>query len=167
MVACSHQPATREGQAGPYGVADRPVVPVKPGNSGGGKGPDFGRAWEGARALGLAIAYQLGSSSARHPRNKLGPMVKSHAVFRRVPCADVRRRAGCGRPARPVRREGGSALPTPIPRGEHRIMKSDARDIDKRTGKGPSNQDTARRSSAHGRRVLGKVGKVRRQGDFA
>ena len=42
-----HQPATREGQAGPYGVADRPVVPVKPGNAGGGKGPDFGRAWEG------------------------------------------------------------------------------------------------------------------------
>ena len=35
------QPDTREGQAGPGGVADRPVVPPKPGNSGGGKGPEF------------------------------------------------------------------------------------------------------------------------------
>ena len=31
------QPDSREGQAGPGGVADRPVVPRKPGNAGGGK----------------------------------------------------------------------------------------------------------------------------------
>ena len=35
------QPEAREGQAGPTGAADRPVVPRKPGNSGGGKGPEF------------------------------------------------------------------------------------------------------------------------------
>ena len=35
------QPGAREGQAGPPGVAERPVVPVRPGNSGGGKGPQF------------------------------------------------------------------------------------------------------------------------------
>ena len=35
------RPDAREGQAGPTGVADRPVVPRKPGNSGGGKGPEF------------------------------------------------------------------------------------------------------------------------------
>jgi hypothetical protein len=29
----------RESQAGPFGVAGRSVVPVKPGNAGGGKGP--------------------------------------------------------------------------------------------------------------------------------
>jgi len=33
------QLATRESQAGPYGVTERLVLPVKPGNSGGGKGP--------------------------------------------------------------------------------------------------------------------------------
>jgi hypothetical protein len=33
------QLATRERQAGLYGVAERSVVPRKPGNSGGGKGP--------------------------------------------------------------------------------------------------------------------------------
>jgi len=35
------QPAPRESQAGPFGVAERPVVPRKPSNSGGGKGPQL------------------------------------------------------------------------------------------------------------------------------
>jgi len=40
------QPDAREGQAGPCGVADRLVVPLKPGNAGGGKEPDFGSVLE-------------------------------------------------------------------------------------------------------------------------
>src|SRR3982075_2438536 len=35
------QPAAREGQAGRLGVAERFVVPLKPDNAGGGKGPQF------------------------------------------------------------------------------------------------------------------------------
>src|SRR6202795_1536562 len=35
------QPDAREGEAGRSGVAERPVVPMKPGNAGGGKGPWF------------------------------------------------------------------------------------------------------------------------------
>ena len=35
------QLATRESQAGPYGVTERPVLPKKPGNAGGGKGPQL------------------------------------------------------------------------------------------------------------------------------
>src|SRR4051794_36637091 len=35
------QPDAREGQAGRTGVAERPVVPLKPGNAGRGKGPQF------------------------------------------------------------------------------------------------------------------------------
>jgi hypothetical protein len=35
------QPAARESQVGPYGVAERLVVLMKPGNSGGGKGPQL------------------------------------------------------------------------------------------------------------------------------
>ncbi len=35
------QPDAREGQAGRLGVAERSVVPMKPGNAGGGKGPWF------------------------------------------------------------------------------------------------------------------------------
>ncbi len=35
------QPDAREGQAGPRRVAERLVVPMKPGNAGGGKEPQF------------------------------------------------------------------------------------------------------------------------------
>ncbi len=37
------QPELREEQAGPSGAADRLVLLMKPGNSGGGKEPDFWR----------------------------------------------------------------------------------------------------------------------------
>ena len=40
-VVSDDQPDAREGQAGRCGVAERPVVPKKPGNAGGGKGPQF------------------------------------------------------------------------------------------------------------------------------
>ena len=38
---CTDQLATRERQAGPFGMAERLVVPRKPGNSGGGKEPQL------------------------------------------------------------------------------------------------------------------------------
>ena len=38
-VVSDDQPDAREGQAGRFGVAERLVVPRKPGNAGGGKGP--------------------------------------------------------------------------------------------------------------------------------
>src|SRR5271157_614482 len=38
VIAVGDQLATRERQAGPCGVAEKPVVPTTPGNSGGGKG---------------------------------------------------------------------------------------------------------------------------------
>jgi hypothetical protein len=49
------QPDAREGQAGRTGVAERLVVPRKPGNAGGGKGPQFktdARCGEGPGRLG-------------------------------------------------------------------------------------------------------------------
>jgi hypothetical protein len=41
VAARDRQPEAREGQAGPFGVTERLVVPSKPGNAGGGKGPQF------------------------------------------------------------------------------------------------------------------------------
>jgi hypothetical protein len=35
------QPEARESPAGPPGKSERPIVPTKPGNAGGGKGPHF------------------------------------------------------------------------------------------------------------------------------
>ncbi len=49
------QPEAREGQAGRPGVAERFVVPRKPGNADGGKGPQFKTdaiRGEGLRRLG-------------------------------------------------------------------------------------------------------------------
>ena len=46
------QPDAREGQAGPRGVADGLVVPGKPGNSGGGKGPEFKEVAAGEKDKG-------------------------------------------------------------------------------------------------------------------
>ncbi len=40
-VMSNDQPEARDGQAGRPGVAERFVVPRKPGNAGGGKGPQF------------------------------------------------------------------------------------------------------------------------------
>lgn len=41
MEARDFQRDTREGQARPSGVTDTPVLPLKPVNAGGGKGPEF------------------------------------------------------------------------------------------------------------------------------
>lgn len=41
VIEHEDQPAACEGQAGRDWVAERLVVPVKPGNAGGGKGPQF------------------------------------------------------------------------------------------------------------------------------
>ena len=41
QVRDDRQPDAREGQAGRSGVAERLAVPLKPGNAGGGKGPQF------------------------------------------------------------------------------------------------------------------------------
>ena len=41
VEASDLQLAAREGKAGPCEVAERPVVPRKPGNAGRGKGPQF------------------------------------------------------------------------------------------------------------------------------
>jgi hypothetical protein len=41
VIAAMDQLAPRERQVRPYGVAERSVLPVKPGNAGGGKGPQL------------------------------------------------------------------------------------------------------------------------------
>ncbi len=52
VIAIWDQPVTRERWTGPCEAAERFVVPVKPGNSGGGKGPQLktnARSNEGPR----------------------------------------------------------------------------------------------------------------------
>src|SRR6266853_664263 len=53
------QPDAREGQAGRPGVAERFVVPLKPGNAGGGKGPQFKTDARRSEGPGDWETYQL------------------------------------------------------------------------------------------------------------
>ena len=53
------QPDAREGWAGRDGVTERFVVPVKPGNAGGGKGPQFKTDAVRSEGPGDWATYQL------------------------------------------------------------------------------------------------------------
>src|SRR6202043_3806611 len=53
------QPDAREGQAGRAGVAERFAVPRKPGNAGGGKGPQFKTDATSSEGFGDWATYQL------------------------------------------------------------------------------------------------------------
>ena len=50
VVGRGDQPEAGDGHTGRYGVAERPIVPVKPGNAGGGKGPCFKTGAESGKA---------------------------------------------------------------------------------------------------------------------
>jgi hypothetical protein len=54
VAARDRQPGLREEQTGPWGMTERPVVAMKPGNAGGAKGPWFQferRKWRKPRRL--------------------------------------------------------------------------------------------------------------------
>src|SRR6266478_5621235 len=53
------QPNAREGQVGRHGVAERFVLPLKPGNAGGGKGPQFKTDSTSGEGFGDWATYQL------------------------------------------------------------------------------------------------------------
>ena len=58
-VVSDDQLEAREGQAGRPGVAERFVVPLKPGNAGGGKGPQFKTDALRGEGRGDWATYQL------------------------------------------------------------------------------------------------------------
>src|SRR5450759_1078913 len=58
-VVSDDQPEAREGQAGRLGVAERFVIPLKPGNAGGGKGPQFKTDAIRSEGPGDWATYQL------------------------------------------------------------------------------------------------------------
>jgi len=94
VVACDHQPETREGQAGPYGVAERPVGLMTPGNAGRGKGPLFKAAQDVARypeiGMGLTTPPKVQKlQAALHAKAKGSPNCRFHAVYDKVYRIDV------------------------------------------------------------------------------
>ena len=78
----------REGQAGRFGVAERFVVPLKSGNAGGGKGPQF--KTDAIRGEGPG---RLGNLST--PARVQDPQMASHAKTGREVLSESRMREIC------------------------------------------------------------------------
>ena len=96
------RPDAREGQAGPAGMADGLVVPAKPGNAGGGKGPEFKEgAGRGTRARRVAMSLSPPQNGSDPPGGVPRPVATPTRRGVR-PCP----RAVCGRSACTVRRAG-------------------------------------------------------------
>ena len=94
MEARDLQPAIREDQAGPCGVAERPVVPKKPGNSGRGKGPWF--KVNAGRGESLEIDVSLlppakvrKLQAALHAKAKESPSYRFYALYDKIYREDI------------------------------------------------------------------------------
>ena len=88
------QPDAREGQAGRAGVAERLVVPLKPGNAGGGKEPQFktnAASSEGRRRLGnlTTPASVQKLQMALHAKAKAALGYRFYALYDKISREDI------------------------------------------------------------------------------
>ncbi len=102
VVGRGDQPEAGDGQRGRYGVAERPVLLRKPGNAGGGKGPQFKTGAESGKAQ--EIGATLGNSGKVRARRKASHVeAKEEPGFRsgkRMPTQVVALAVVCRTPGR-------------------------------------------------------------------
>ena len=118
-VVRDDQPDAREGQAGCPGVAERFAVPRKPGNAGGGKGPQFKTDAIRGEGPGDSATYQLRNLS-RNCRRRCTRKLRRKLAIAFIPCT-----------TRSAARTSGPRLcPVPLRQGRAWHGRTDFADID-------------------------------------
>ena len=126
------QPNAREGQVGRLGVAERFAVPLKPGNAGGGKGPQFKTDAASGEGFGDWATYQPKTvqklQTALHAKAKAEAGCRFYALYDKISREDIlahayaQCRSNKGAPAWRKRARHGEPVQTAFGRQEEDLL---------------------------------------------